>query len=95
MNRMQIVLSSEDMRRISEVEDGYRVDLHGKNRWEAKVLLRNIINLVRHPFTLDVIHGYNNGIVLKTMINSEEINPRIVGRRISDFNMGETYLTVA
>ena len=95
MNRMQIVLSSEDMRRISEVEDGYRVDIHGKNRWEAKTLIRNIINLVNHPFVLDVIHGYNHGVVLKVMINSEDINPRIVCRKTSNYNMGETFLTVA
>ena len=95
MNRMQIVLSSDDMKRISEVADGYRVDLHGKNRWEAKALIRNIINLISHPFVLDVIHGYNHGIVLKTMIKSEDINPRIVNRKTSDYNMGETYLTVA
>jgi len=95
LNRMQIVFTAEDMRRISLIEDGFKVDLHGKNRWEAKAFIRNIINLVNHPFTLDVIHGYNRGIVLKNMISSEEINSRIVSRHVSEYNMGETYLTVA
>ena len=93
--RMKILFTAEDMQRITEKEDGFKVDLHGKNRWEAKILIRNIINMVNHPFTLDVVHGYNHGIVLKTMINNEDINPRIISRKVSDYNMGETYLIVA
>jgi hypothetical protein len=93
--KMKMVFTSEDMNRIVENEDGFVVDLHGKHRHEAKVFINNIILLTNHPFNMVLIHGYNNGTVLKQMIYEETINPRIVSKRGSAYNMGQTLLRVA
>ena len=93
--RMKTVFPDSDMNRISEDGDGYVVDLHGKHKYEARVLLNNIINITMHPFNLAVIHGYKQGITLKKMIQEETINPRIVEKKSSPYNMGLTFLTVA
>lgn len=93
--RLSIIFSAEDMHRISFSDESVVVDLHGKNKYEAKTFINNIINMINHPFKMDVIHGYNHGTVLKQMIYKEEINSRIVERLGSNHNMGETFLMVA
>lgn len=95
LQRLSTIFSSDDMNRITASEDGLQVDLHGKSRHEAKVFINNIINLINHPFVLDIIHGYNRGTVLKQMIYKEKINSRIVSRTGVRYNMGETFLMVA
>ncbi len=92
---MKIVFTEDDMRRIREYEGKIVVDLHGKKRREAIVFVNNIINLVHHPFEMDLIHGYNHGTVLKEMVLEEQINRRIVNRRCSNDNLGVTHLNVA
>ena len=93
--RMQMIFSKEDMSRIELSESGIVVDLHGKHKGEAKRLINNIINIVNHPFIMDIIHGYNNGIVLKKMIHEESINCRITEKYSSAYNYGETFLVIA
>ena len=95
LQRLSIIFTADDMNRITVSEDGLLVDLHGKSRHEAMVFINNIINLINHPFVLDVIHGYNRGTVLKQMLRKEKINSRIVSRKGSNYNMGETFLMVA
>ena len=95
MLKMKMLFSNDDMNRISESNDGYVVDLHGKHRCEAKVFINNIILLTNHPFTMVLIHGYNRGTVLKEMIFDEPINSRIIDKQVSAYNMGRTMLTVA
>lgn len=95
MGRLNMVLTKEDINRIQEYPDRMFVDLHGKSRKEAKQLLNNIINIIRHPFTIEVVHGYNHGTALKDMIITEEINPRIISRNVPAYNVGETILLVA
>ena len=94
MSRLYMVLTKEDMNRIQEYPDRMSIDLHGKTRREAKRLLNNIINTIRHPFTIEVIHGYNHGTVLKDMIFDETINPRIISKDVPFYNIGETYLYI-
>ncbi len=94
MDRFKTILIKEDAERIRESADKVSVDLHGQNRREAKRFLSNMINMVRHPFTLEVIHGYNHGTALKEMINSEEINPRIIERTTLTYNLGVTVLSI-
>ena len=94
MNRLNMILTAEDMNRIQEYPDRMSLDLHGKTKKEAKRLLNNVINIIRHPFTMEVIHGYNHGTVLKDMIFEEVINPRIVSKNVPSYNIGETYLYI-
>ena len=94
MGRLNMILTKEDIDRIQEYPDRMSVDLHGKNRKDAKRLLNNIINTIRHPFTMEVIHGYNHGTVLKDMIFTEEINPRIISKDAPVYNIGETILLI-
>lgn len=94
MNRLNMILTAEDMNRIQEYPDRMSLDLHGKTKKEAKRLLNNVINIIRHPFTMEVIHGYNHGTALKDMIFEEVINPRIVSKNVPSYNIGETYLYI-
>ena len=95
MDRLKMILTADDMSRIKEQDGRLRIDLHGKKKQEARWLLNTVINIIRHPFMIDVIHGYNHGIVLKAMIFEEDINRRITRRVSSNYNMGETYILVA
>lgn len=94
MSRLNMILTKEDIDRVQEFPDRMSVDLHGKTRKEAKKLLNNIINVILHPFTIEVIHGYNHGTALKDMIFNEEINPRIISKDVPVYNIGETILLI-
>ena len=95
MDRLIIVLTKEEVDRIHEYPDGMSVDLHGKNKREAKKLLNNIINTIRHPFKMEVIHGYNHGTALKEMLYTETINPRITSKEALFYNMGKTIVSIS
>ena len=95
MMKLNMILTQEEINRIQEYPNGMRIDLHGKTRKEAKRLLNNIINATLHPFTMDVIHGYNHGTALKDMIFEEDINPRIISKDVPVYNIGETILLIA
>ncbi len=76
MERMSFVLHGEYLNRVSTFrnEDGetvIKVDLHGMCRESAQKSLNNIIAIIRIPFVLDVIHGYNGGVVIKKMIRED------------------------
>ena len=94
MVRLNLILTQEDMKRIQQYPDRMSLDLHGKTRREAKKLLNNVINTIRHPFTMEVIHGYNHGTALKDMIFEEVINPRIISKDVPSYNIGETFLYI-
>ncbi len=100
MERMSFVMHGEYLSRvmISDNEDGetvIKVDLHGMCRESAQKSLRNIINIIRIPFILDVIHGYNGGTVIKELIYNDLKSPKIVGYRSPNWNPGETLLQIA
>ena len=95
MLKMKMIFTNDDMDRITENDTGYVVDLHGKHRYEARAFINNIIKLTNHPFTIVLIHGYNNGTVLKKMIFEDQINSRIINKTEAEYNMGRTLLTVA
>ena len=61
----------------------------------AARLLNNVITIIREPFTLEVIHGYNRGTVLRTYVNTELKNKRIKDRYICRYNEGVTVLNIA
>ncbi len=71
------------------------MDLHGLSRSEAERVVTNIIAVLRIPFTLALIHGYNRGTVLKEFIHRDLSNPRIKKRYCNNWNPGETFLEIA
>ena len=72
-----------------------RVDLHGMSKNIAQKTLNNLIVLFRFPFVIQVVHGYNNGIAIKSMISHELNNSKIVEKRSLPENPGVTYLKIA
>ena len=68
------------------------LDLHGKTCDEAIYLLQRTI--VQNPTCdrIDVIHGFNNGCVLKNLLVKKENihSKRVVCTRPDPYNMGRT-----
>ena len=98
-SRMQMIFTAEEMNRMDISADQntvteITVDVHGLKCTEARNLINNLINLIRGAFRLVVIHGYNHGMAIKTMLHNEFQNPKVY-RKIGDHhNMGVTYLYV-
>ena len=97
MKRFQVLLSNEDMKRLSISErDGFCVDVHGMSCHQTMQFLKNIIAMFNHGFTMNVIHGYNRGHAIKDMLredkfrSSKKIKAESVG-----WNPGMTKLTIA
>ena len=98
--RLAIVLPLEMESKISVNcdENGHILvvmDLHGLSKREAKRITKNVILVMRGSFTLALIHGYNNGTVLKEYIHNELRNARIQKRYCKAWNPGETFLDIA
>jgi len=68
-----------------------RVDLHGKNRYQAKIILDNALKNARGGvYQIRVIHGQTRGTELRDMIREEyKEHPRII-RIENGSNNGET-----
>ena len=100
MERMAFVLHGDNLKRVSVFRDDdeqtvVKVDVHGMCRESAQRSLNNIIAIIRSPFVLDVIHGYNGGTVIKEMICNDLKSRKIVSHRSPNWNPGETFLQIA
>ncbi len=100
MSKMMFILPEEEGKRCHvtvdcEGEARVMLDLHELNKFRAARLLNNVISIIREPFTLEVVHGYNHGTVLRTYVNEEMKNKRIRNRHICDYNEGVTVLQIA
>ncbi len=100
MERMGYVLHGEYLQRVrvfdnENAETVIKVDLHGMCRESAQKSLSNIIAIIRSPFILDVIHGYNGGTVIKELICNDLKSTKIKGHRSPNWNPGETLLQIA
>ena len=94
--RIQMVLPKAQYERVTEDEGiGYIVDVHEFHRTETKRMINNMINVVRNPCRITVIHGYNRGTVLLRMIRTELNNPKIKRILTVAYNPGETLLEIA
>ncbi len=98
--RMAFVLHGDNLKRVSVFRDDdeqtvVKVDVHGMCRESAQRSLNNIIAIIRSPFVLDVIHGYNGGTVIKEMICNDLKSRKIVSHRSPNWNPGETFLQIA
>ncbi len=92
--RLSIVFTEDVLSRFTESKDGFSIDLHGMKRAESKRLLNNTISLIRHDFTLTVIHGFHNGTVLRDLVRNDFNNNRIVNIVPDKSNAGRTKLTI-
>ena len=72
------------------------VDLHGYTRSEARRFTFNIINSGTNiPFSLDVIHGFHRGTVIKKMLIDDLYSNRIQEIVVDETNPGLTHLVLA
>ncbi len=90
-------LPSKDYLRLCIEGTIISVNVHGLNRYEMERLLRNIAALLQGiEFSLIIIHGYNNGTVLKNAIREDQFVLRPHKVVTNKFNLGiTTYVFVA
>ena len=72
-----------------------RIDLHGKNKYQAKIILNSELRKAeKGVYKILVIHGQTYGTELKDMIREEYANhPRVI-RVENGSNGGETVLVL-
>lgn len=95
IKRLKMVLPEREFERIEESEDGFIVDVHEFHRAETKRMINNMINIIKTPCVITVIHGYNRGTVLLQMIRTDMVNPKIKKISTVEYNHGVTFLEVA
>lgn len=59
------------------------VDLHGMNRYQAKIALDSALRRSRNVYRIKVIHGYHNGDELRTLVREEYARHPMVKRVIA------------
>ena len=94
------IFTEEEISRIAEEikNNGQReisVDLHELTVNQARKLVKNIIAIDREGCTLRVIHGYNRGTAIRSMVNNDLASPKIAERHICKNNPGQTILTIS
>ncbi len=99
MQRMSFVLNKDYLRKAAVIlneEDRMivKIDLHGMTKKEAFKVIHGIILLNKGNFVLNLIHGYNSGVVLKKMICEELNHERISKIWRFGYNPGETFLEI-
>ena len=100
VSKMMFILPGDEGKRYHVSVDGagqakVMLDLHELSKFRAARLLNNVISIIREPFTLEVVHGYNHGTVLRTYVNEEMKNKRIKNRYICRYNEGITVMNIA
>ena len=70
------------------------VDLHGKNRYQAKISLDAALRRAgAEVYRLRVIHGWHGGVALRRLVREEyAAHPKV--RRIVERGAGETELVL-
>ena len=88
--RLGMVLSIEELERISILEGVLFVDVHGLTRNEMVRFLKNVSLIPREPFSMTIIHGFNHGTKLKETVRYEDIISRPHTIVTDKFNPGVT-----
>lgn len=93
--KFNIIFTTDDMKRVT-IRDAkhVEVDVHQMTKREAKRFIKNIIVLNKDEFLLTVIHGYNGGHAIKSMLAKKQIHPRITTITPARNNQGITNLNV-
>ncbi len=98
-NAIQMIFTKEEINRIKEKikangEREVSVDLHHLTVKEAQKFMKNLIALDREGCTMRVIHGYNHGTAIKTMIQNNLQSQKIAEKHSCAHNPGQTILTI-
>ena len=97
--RLRMVLSENELARIKILEsDSFiriHVDVHGLSCKQARLLIKNVILIPRSDFLLMVIHGFNRGTAIKSMLADSFENDHIKSRSFDPANQGVTYMKIA
>lgn len=97
--RLQMIFTSDEFGRLrigeSDNELSIIADVHGMKCRQARRFLNNIINAVRQPFRLEVIHGYVHGTAIKEMLDRNFDNVHIIEHHSDPCNYGVTYISLA
>ena len=76
-------------------ESVIEVDVHGMNAYQAKTAIDSKLKKAKGVYRIRVIHGYNNGTVLRDMIRREYGgNHKTVKRKELGINQGQTDLVL-
>lgn len=98
--RLKTIFTDNEMSRIFLYPGGEgqlpgcSVDVHGMHKPEANRFVKNVIAIIRVPFRLTVIHGYNSGTELLRMFRENFSDARVNGYCIVPKNPGVTIFLV-
>lgn len=71
----------------------YDLDIHTMTVEQAKKIIeRTIISLPNKYSQITVIHGYNNGNKLQSMVRSRHLNCKRIKQKVLTLNQGQTIL---
>lgn len=98
MKRLEFVVYGENKWRVKvkKTRNGdpeVTYDAHGQSVKEAKRTIENIVNSSLSPLQLTVIHGYNHGTAIKSMLNEEKFSGRITKKTSPTNNPGLTKMS--
>lgn len=95
--KCEMLFSDEMMNRITWLnsEKYMRVDLHGMTKNKALHFIQSLFLLNRQPFTMDVVHGYHGGTVLKEALANELQTRKVYEMIRSEKNPGVTRFVVS
>lgn len=99
-SRLGMVFTNEEIGRltINEIdENNIRIvaDVHGMKCSQARRFINNIINIVRTPFQLIIIHGYKHGTAIKDMFSRNFCNTHVSEKHLDSYNQGVTHMLIA
>ena len=77
----------------NEGETLVTINLHFLSGDAVRRMVRNVIAVVRCPFKLRLVHGYNHGTALRDLIMAEPFSTRVTDRCLID--PGTSMLTIA
>ena len=99
-SRLKMVLTEDELKRVTVQEkpnNGIRiiVDVHGMKCYLVRRFINNIINVAMTAFQLVIIHGFNHGTAIKSMLEQDFSNRRIFEQYSDPFNRGVTHMKIA
>ncbi len=69
------------------------LDLHGKNKYQARVAIDAALRRSKGVYRIRLVHGYNSGTELRDMIRKEySVHPKLI--RLESTGEGSTELVL-
>lgn len=70
-------------------------DPHGMDVDSAKKVVNGTVNIIRVPFDLGVIHGYNHGTAIRDMLYNDFDNEKVKSISLDPWNEGYSLMKIA